>query len=599
MGDLPVPGGDPNSWGTKLNTFLTDIPVGSIAGALGAWVPIYDPRNYGAACDGVTDDLASMQLTLDAIAATSRSGGTLIVPSHTRVVGTLYVRSENVRVSGFGRRNLQTVPLDLTLASAPPTIIHESTGPLFKLSHSYPINGFSVRDVTLAHSGSRTTDTIALDFDLAGDGAFARDFLFDNISVTGFYSSFALRASSTEGSGSSGQLGAVRIVNSNIMHNLWIAQCRDGKWINGFYFERCDAGQNGYDPGYGGLSVTGHNINILHNILEGQRNPVSVRGVSGRGLCIVGNYFEANVGDACVWVGSQNGPFEIGPNFYGNVMTTHKMLLDAVGGGRCVDRWWPSQVAKTHPLPNAIVSTYGGSDERHLLDTQIADKPYVFFDAPSPVYLDLPKGAATVRADVPASPVPAPSAFGSVGQIPVSSATMPGTGRVSYTYTGYSGVSGEIIVATFLYRISDARGYYPVYVQISPDGNQSNGYDGAAASEVYYFTDDEWRVLTVGCVAKADWTSLTIGLYPYGLNAPGVAGKVSLHRPPTVYKAASADCVQPYIYSPFSAPAIPSGGSWKVGDRIVNSAPAAGGAFAWCCTVAGSPGTWKAINLEV
>lgn len=38
--------------------------------------------------------------------------------------------------------------------------------------------------------------------------------------------------------------------------------------------------------------------------------------------------------------------------------------------------------------------------------------------------------------------------------------------------------------------------------------------------------------------------------------------------------------------------AIPSNGTWKVGDRISNSAPVVGSPKGWLCTVAGSPGTW-------
>jgi hypothetical protein len=40
--------------------------------------------------------------------------------------------------------------------------------------------------------------------------------------------------------------------------------------------------------------------------------------------------------------------------------------------------------------------------------------------------------------------------------------------------------------------------------------------------------------------------------------------------------------------------AAPSGGSNFVGDRVINSAPAAGGSMGWVCVAAGSPGTWKA-----
>lgn len=44
----------------------------------------------------------------------------------------------------------------------------------------------------------------------------------------------------------------------------------------------------------------------------------------------------------------------------------------------------------------------------------------------------------------------------------------------------------------------------------------------------------------------------------------------------------------------FSA-AAPAAGAWKVGQKVWNSAPAAGSPLGWVCTAAGSPGTWKAM----
>jgi hypothetical protein len=38
--------------------------------------------------------------------------------------------------------------------------------------------------------------------------------------------------------------------------------------------------------------------------------------------------------------------------------------------------------------------------------------------------------------------------------------------------------------------------------------------------------------------------------------------------------------------------AIPKTGTWKVGDKIYNSAPAASGYIGWVCVGAGTPGTW-------
>lgn len=41
--------------------------------------------------------------------------------------------------------------------------------------------------------------------------------------------------------------------------------------------------------------------------------------------------------------------------------------------------------------------------------------------------------------------------------------------------------------------------------------------------------------------------------------------------------------------------AIPTTGTWKTGDVVLNSAPSAGGIALWVCTVAGTPGTWVAV----
>ena len=39
--------------------------------------------------------------------------------------------------------------------------------------------------------------------------------------------------------------------------------------------------------------------------------------------------------------------------------------------------------------------------------------------------------------------------------------------------------------------------------------------------------------------------------------------------------------------------APPTGGTWTVGQRIWNSAPAAGQPVGWVCTADGTPGTWR------
>jgi parallel beta-helix repeat protein len=44
------------------------------------------------------------------------------------------------------------------------------------------------------------------------------------------------------------------------------------------------------------------------------------------------------------------------------------------------------------------------------------------------------------------------------------------------------------------------------------------------------------------------------------------------------------------------ASAAPTSGTYAVGDRVWNTAPAASGSMGWVCTTAGSPGTWKTFG---
>jgi hypothetical protein len=42
--------------------------------------------------------------------------------------------------------------------------------------------------------------------------------------------------------------------------------------------------------------------------------------------------------------------------------------------------------------------------------------------------------------------------------------------------------------------------------------------------------------------------------------------------------------------------AAPTGGTWAIGDQVINTAPAAAGNIGWVCTTGGTPGTWKTFG---
>jgi len=55
------------------------------------------------------------------------------------------------------------------------------------------------------------------------------------------------------------------------------------------------------------------------------------------------------------------------------------------------------------------------------------------------------------------------------------------------------------------------------------------------------------------------------------------------------------DNVENNVYNPLRQAVAPTTGTWRVSDIVWNNAPAAGQPPGWVCTVAGTPGTWKAM----
>ncbi len=46
-----------------------------------------------------------------------------------------------------------------------------------------------------------------------------------------------------------------------------------------------------------------------------------------------------------------------------------------------------------------------------------------------------------------------------------------------------------------------------------------------------------------------------------------------------------------------NSPAVPTTGTWQIGDRIYNTLPTPGNYIGWVCIASGTPGSWKPFGL--
>lgn len=74
-----------------------------VPGPRGPSGPAFNPKDYGAAVDGVTDDAAALQATIDALPA---EGGEVALPPGVMAIGsTIVISKSNVRLVGVGGDN--------------------------------------------------------------------------------------------------------------------------------------------------------------------------------------------------------------------------------------------------------------------------------------------------------------------------------------------------------------------------------------------------------------------------------------------------------------------------------------------------------------
>ncbi len=103
-GSLPTPGGDKDTWGDILNSYLqtehnstgqhTNITATDLT-TKGPWV---DVRAFGATGDGATDDTSAIQAAIDY--ADSKGGGTVFFPHGTYIITSTITWKHGVRLEG-------------------------------------------------------------------------------------------------------------------------------------------------------------------------------------------------------------------------------------------------------------------------------------------------------------------------------------------------------------------------------------------------------------------------------------------------------------------------------------------------------------------
>lgn len=124
------------------------------------------------------------------------------------------------------------------------------------------------------------------------------------------------------------------------------------------------------------------------------------------------------------------------------------------------------------------------------------------------------------------------------------------------------------------------------------------GVNDTTRSALLFASSDESAGLTVGNTwtyddtykvwALQSFSGAVLAYYPNSLATAAIPlPKFAPVFPNGIYLGAVATPTSFVVGT-----AAPVAGTWRVGDRVFNSAPAVGSPKSWVCTVAGTPGTW-------
>lgn len=429
-------------------------------------------------------------------------------------------------------------------------------------------------------------------------GGFLYGFTFRQVGVYNFRKAGNVGAAfeAYRESGTAGAVGSVLIENCTINHNNWIARTLDDTHINGFRFVYNKAGQNGYLPGNGGINISGHDVAINNNIIEATRDAVRCHGAF-TDIEVKGNYFEYNVGRACIELESARGPFTIGPNNYAVLnyasasedagavaKLAQKVIISATGLGTCIDPYFPNGTNKMAPpligtiALNSLSQNPAGS---HFLR---ADR----FEGAG--YNVEPDVLAIVREPVTIQHRDTNPQTGLA--MPVQGYATSGSDLLGYNSGALAGGVGQWVVFSWpMRRISSAGASLAPYLTLLPNDDYNLRHDIPLYAFQHTFRTGEWSLVTAAIPLTVDMASLYVNIYPYGINPP--AGLECRFTRPISYVVDDVNKIAPYFDNNLvsAVSAAPTAGTWNSGDTLRNTA---GGFFV--CTASGTPGAWGTIT---
>lgn len=540
----------------------------------------------GALGDGHTDDTKAIQEILDYFA---RVGGEWNFPPGVfkTTAPLVWNCTKTQRVHGRGKRAVYPGRYNPAQPSQLAVILpmHGGRAAIQFIGSRDGDGSIELRDIALATLEIGPSPIAALGWDSADH--FLRDFAFINCSIHGFTSAFDLFKTG----GSNTQMGMFKAQRCTINRNRWIARTLDGTQWNGFAFRDNEAGQNGYLPGDGGISIVAHNAMIAGNCLEGQRDPIRLAG-SMRGVSIFDNYFEVNVGSAAIHLQNIRGPFDIGANSFIDcdpAQLNHLTLLSNCGHGRVLGPYWSDGVNKM-----ALPVLGNGAAGDNVLNPRTDSKTYGMlrmdgFDNGN-VYTRAPRCSALAKQRVtvagrdiaPWNGQPMPVAYHTA----TDSAGLP-------IDVAISGAAGSWAVMSWLFNREPgiAKPSDP-YVSLSVNGNGAPGSrDYVAHGFDEYWRPGEWCLLTAAIKLGTAMTRLSINLYPFGIK-PTQGGRTR-YLNPVVYVTDTPATIIPYVddYTARSVLTPPKSEGFQPGDIVMNGAVAAAGQ-AHYVKLAGSADRW-------